>query len=67
MDYFNAFERSYLRDDLNKPNRKIIGEWMDKFYFELISRQPSESDNISLSILNYELNILKNFNNKFIN
>lgn len=67
MDYFNAFERSYLRDDLNKPNRKIIGEWMDKFNFELISRQPSESDNISLSILNYELNILKNFNNKFIN
>lgn len=67
MDYFNAFEKSYLRDDLNKPNRKIIGEWMDKFYNNLSSRQPNETPNVSNAVLNYELNILKNFNNKFIN
>jgi len=66
MDYFNAFEKTYLLEDLNKPNREKIGNWIDKFYFELTSRQPNEINNISSSILNYELNILKNFNNKFL-
>lgn len=67
MDYFNAFEKSYLREELNKPNRKLIGKWIEKFFKEITSRQLTETNNVSISVLNYELNILKNFNNKFLN
>lgn len=66
MDYFNAFETAHLHEDLGKPNRKTIGVWIDKFHDELISRQPDEDENISNAILNYQLNIINNFNSKFL-
>ncbi|MCY7363104.1 MAG: hypothetical protein LH629_13725, partial [Ignavibacteria bacterium] len=63
-DYFKAFEKSYSNEDMGKPNRKTIGVWINRFYNELISRQPLESNNISDAIIEYELNWLKTFNNK---
>lgn len=67
MENFMAFERCIGNTDLDNPDRKIVGEWIDRFKMEVIRRQPLEKENVEQAILIYQLSWLKKFNSKFLN